>query len=346
MKTCFIHRLGAFGDVLHASHLPRLIKEYYKVDRLDFETSTRGHIVLQGNPYIDNLIVSAIREDNSDILLTKWAYFKDEHDLFFNLVFTIEQEYCCNDTDQKYYRTDKYRRERCGKMSFYDVMTEACGIPESYYGTRGELYYTAEEHAIAKSSIEKLKKKYNADWIILLCFSGSSLHKKFVDAEVISRMILEKYPNSCIILTGSKDELCNVFEHPRVESKIGKWNLRTVALMVKYFDFYIGPETGLTCVAHLWDIPALQLLTAANWDNHIKGAKNAYWVQSDAPCSPCHKNAQRYYGCSIKNDMPLCVSSFDKNKIMAKVEEAYVIHTKVSEDSGMVPSEMPILQRE
>ena len=329
MKTCFIHRLGAFGDIIHASHIPRLIKEHYKVDRLDFETSVRGHIVLQGNPYIDNLIVSQIKEDHN-IITTKWAYCEDEYDLFFNLINTIEVEYCCNDTNQKYYRSDKYRRERCGKMSFYDVMTKSCNLPESYYGTRGELYYTKDEHEIAKSSIEKYKKKLNASWLIFLCLSGSSMHKKFCCAESIGRKILEKYPTAGIVLTGSKDEECNVFEHPRVMSKVSKWNLRTASLMVKYTDFYIGPETGLTCVAHMWNTPALQLLTAANWDNHIKGAKNAYWVQSDAPCSPCHRNAQRYYGCTIKDNLPLCVTSFNEDKIMEKIEEAYVVHSKVS----------------
>jgi len=156
------------------------------------------------------------------------------------------------------------------------------------------------------------------------------MHKKFVDAEVICNRILEKYPRSCIVLTGGKDELQDEFKHPRISSKVAKWNLRTAALMVKYFDFYIGPETGLTCAAHMWDTPALQLLTAASWDNHIKGAKNAYWVHPECACSPCHKNAQRYYGCTIKDDLPLCVTSFDHDKIMAKVNEAYVVHTKVS----------------
>lgn len=345
MKTCYIHRLGAFGDVLHASHLPRLIKEHYKVDRLDFETSVRGHIVLQGNPYIDNLYVSTIKDDNADIVVSKWSYLKDEYDLFFNLMGTIEIEYCCNDTHQKYYRNNEYRRTRCGNMTFYDVMTEACRLPESYYGTRGELYYTDDEHQRAKNSVEKIKQSFDADWIILVCLSGSSMHKKFLDAEIICNMILEKHPKACIVLTGSKDELCNEFVHPRVKSKIAKWNLRTVALMVKYFDFYIGPETGLTCAAHMWNIPALQLLTAANWTNHIKGAKNAYWIQSSAPCSPCHKNAQRYYGCSIKNNLPLCVSCFDREEIMAKVEEAYVVYTGVSQNSGLVPSGMPAVPR-
>lgn len=336
MKTAFVHRLGAFGDVLHASHLPRLIKEYYKVDMLDFETSTRGLQILQNNPYIDHLTCIDPNKTDRNTLFTKWRYMEDEYDLCFNLINTIEVEYCCNETHWKYYRNNDYRREKCGKMNFYDVMTASCNLPEVYYGTRGELYYPQDEHDRAKQWIADTKKKYDVDWFILLCLSGSSLHKRFQSAESIARKILDKYPKSFIVITGDKDCLKDVFEHPRVLSKVDKWNFRTVALMAKYFDFVISPETGLVCVSHLWDTPTLQLLTAASWDNHIKYAKNAYWVQSDAPCSPCHKNPVMYYGCTRKDGVPLCAASFNEDKIMAKVEEAYVSRASVPKSSVLV----------
>lgn len=330
MKTAMIYRLGAFGDVLHASHLPRLVKEYYKVDKLDFETSTRGYQILQQNPFIDNLTTINPNDMDKNDLFSLWNHLEDTYDLFFNLINTIEETYCCNENNYRYYMNDKFRREKCGKMNFYDSGTKACGLPDSYLGTRGELYYPKEEHGIAKKRIGIWRKQYEADWIILICLSGSSMHKRFECVESICRKILKKYPKVLIVLTGDKNCHSQVFKHPRVISKIDIWNFRTVALMVKYFDFVISPETGLVCVSHMWDTPTLQLLTAASWDNHIKGAKNAYWVQSDALCSPCHKNPVTYYGCTRKDEVPLCVVSFSEDKIMAKVEEAYVNRPKVS----------------
>ncbi len=331
MKTAFIHRLGAYGDLLHASHLPRLIKEYYKVDKLDFETSIRGIQILQNNPYIDNLSFVEAEGPNAmdrNTLFTRWEDLKDRYDLFFNLINTIEVKYCCNETDQRYYRNDEYRRSKCGEMNFYDAMTFSCNLPETYYGIRGELYYSETEHETAKQRMIKWKEEYNADWLILVALSGSSMHKRFQSAESVCNKILMKYPEALIVLTGDEACLCDEFKHSRIISKINKWNFRTVALMVKYFDFYIGPETGLTCVAHLWDTPTLQLLTAASWDNHIKYAKNAYWVQADCACSPCHKNPVTYYGCTLKNEVPLCVESFSEDKIMTEVEKAYVNRSK------------------
>ena len=326
-----IYRLGAYGDVLHSAHLPRLIKEYYKVDRLDFETSVRGYQILQNNPFIDNLtMINPDLMDQND-LFVRWDHLRDTYDYFFNLRNTIEEKLCCNEDNYRFYMNDKFRRDKCGKTNFYDSGTQHCNLPDSYLGTRGQLYYPKEEHRIAKARIARWKKKYNADWLILVCLSGSSVHKRFQCAKSICMKILDKYPKSAIVITGDKDCKPDIFDHSRIINRVDNgWNFRTVALMCKYFDFVISPETGLVCISHSWDTPTLQLLTAANWTNHIKYAKNAYWVKSDAPCSPCHKNALTYFGCTVRNDLPICVTMFNEDKIMAKVEEAYVNHNKTS----------------
>jgi len=314
--------MGALGDCLHASHLPKLIKEHYKVDRIDFDTSIRGKDILLNNPYIDNLKVIDTEYLPTEQLVSRWQYQEDTYDLVFNLIHTIELKYCCLENDHRYFRNDKYRRERFGKMNYYDVMTEACNLPESYFGTRGMMYYDQKYHAMAKEWIEKKRKEYDADWVILVCLSGSSLHKRFQQADSICKKILEKYPKCLIVLTGGDEFLPEVTTHPRIIDKSNKWNFRTVALQSKYFDFVISPETGLVCVSHMWDTPTLQLLTAASWDNHIKYAKNAYWVKSPCYCSPCHKSPQMYYGCPTKDRFPACIF-FNEDEIMAKVEEAY-----------------------
>jgi ADP-heptose:LPS heptosyltransferase len=322
VKTCLVSRTGAFGDVMHCAHLPELIKKHYKVDRLDFDTSIRGKDILLNNPFIDNLKVLDMQYIATPELISRWQYQEDEYDLVFNLIHTIELKYCVLENDHRYFRNDKYRRERFGKMNYYDVMTEACGLPDEYLGTRGKLYYSDDCHEKAKNWIEGLRKKHNADWVVLVCTSGSSLHKRFQQVNSICKKILSRYPNALLVTTGGDEFLPEVDAHPRIIDKSYKWNFRTVALMAKYFDFVISPETGLVCVSHSWDTPTLQLLTAASPDNHIKYAKNAYCVKSPAYCSPCHKSPQMYYGCPQRDGYPLCVW-FNEDEIMAKVTEAY-----------------------
>jgi ADP-heptose:LPS heptosyltransferase len=247
----------------------------------------------------------------------EWARY--EYDLVFNFANTIEKEYCCNENDWRYYTADKWRREHLNK-NYYDVMTDAAGLPENYYGTRGKLYYTDEEHTLAKKWIDEKHEKY--DLVFLVNLSGSTLHKKFVQAESVCRQILGKYKNALVILTG--DDYCKeqVFEHERVISYVGsKTNgFRSVALKCKYVELNISLESGLACVAHSWDAPTLQLLTAASFDNHIKYAKNAYWLKSPVSCSPCHKNPREYFGCPIRDKHPECVF-FSEPEIMGKIEE-------------------------
>lgn len=321
MKTCFISRLGGSGDVLHAAHLPQLIKEHYKVDHITWETNYNGMHILTGNPFIDELQFVDVQQMTVNRMTKHLQYAYETYDLVFDFSNTIELTYCTNENDQRYYRSDRWRREKLGTKSYYDVMTDAAGLPESYYGTRGKLYYTDEEHRLAQGWINDKHGRY--DQVIMVNMSGSTLHKKFIQAESVCRKILERYPKCLIILTG--DEYCKdqVFKHERVISYVGsKENgFRSVALKCKYVDLNISLESGLACVAHSWDAPTLQLLTAASWDNHVKYAKNAYWLQSPIPCSPCHKNPRDYFGCPVRENHPECIW-FDEDKIMEKVSEA------------------------
>lgn len=321
MKSCFISRLGGAGDVLHAAHIPRLIKEHYGVDHLAFETNYHGMHILTGNPYIDDLQFVDVNKMTVNRMTKNLQAAHETYDMVFDFSNTIELAYCCNENDQRYYRSDRWRRENLGTKSYYDVMVDAAGLPDSYYGERGQLYFTDAEHAACQAWIDNKHKQY--EHVILVNLSGSTLHKKFMQAESICRKILERYSKSLIILTG--DEYCKeqVFQHERVISYVGsKTNgFRSVALKSKYVDLTISLESGLVLVAHSWDAPTLQLLTAASPDNHVKYASNAYWLQSPVACSPCHKNPREYFGCPIREKHPECVW-FDEDKVMDKVKEA------------------------
>jgi ADP-heptose:LPS heptosyltransferase len=318
MKTCFISRFGGSGDILHAAHLPELIKKHYKVDHITFETGYNGMHILSQNPFIDNLQFIQEVDISSNRLKKNWEYMEETHDLFFNLINTIELAYCCQEFDQRFYRSDKWRRENLGKMSYYDVMTKAAGLPESYYGTRGMLYFDDSEHDDARKWVKNRKEAMGVEKLILVNLSGSSLHKKFVQAESVCRKILGIYPEAAIIITGDEHCKSQEFEHERVISWVAKRNFRTVALMTKYVDLTLSLESGIPLVAHSWDAPCLHLLTAASPDNHCKYAKNAYWIQAHVPCSPCHKNPREYFGCPVREKMPACVW-FDEDLIMEKI---------------------------
>jgi ADP-heptose:LPS heptosyltransferase len=322
LKSCFISRLGGVGDVLHASHLPRIIKQYYGVEDITFETNYHGMHILTGNPYIDNLQFIDVNKMTYNRMSKNLEWARYNYDMVFNFANTIEKEYCCNENDWRYYTPSKWRREELGTMSYYDVMTDAAGIPDTFYGNRGILYYDQQNHDEAKRWVEITKNNFESDRVVLVNLSGSTPHKKFVQAESVCRKILDIYPKTVVVITG--DQFCEsqVFEHDQVINWVNKKNMRTVCLMCKYVDLTISLESGLPLVANSWDAPCLHLLTAASPDNHCKYAKNAHWIQSPITCSPCHKNPREYFGCPIKEGLPQCVY-FDEEKIVEKVQEIF-----------------------
>ena len=343
MKSCFISRIGGIGDLIHSAHIPQLLKEHHGDLHITFETNYNGFHILTNNPYVDKLEFVDYEKMTNNRYVKHLEYQKETSDLFFNFIDTIEKQYCTNETDQRYYRSTDWRRTNLGAKSYYDVMVDEAGLPSSFYGRRPHLYYSDEEHASAKEWVEKVKERHNTDFVIIINLSGSTLHKKFIQVETVCKEILKKHPQAKIYLTG--DECCNsqLFEMDRVRSMIGKWDFRTVALQCKYVDLTISMESGLALVAHSWDAPCLQLLTAASSDNHVKYAKNAYYLQSEVACSPCHRNPREFFGCPTFGDHPSCIY-FDIDKIINKVEEAYERSSEVARDSEELHADMSSVQ--
>jgi ADP-heptose:LPS heptosyltransferase len=54
VRKVLVSRYGAYGDIVHCSHLPRLLKDV-GFDVVDFETNHKGTQLLLDNPFIDNL---------------------------------------------------------------------------------------------------------------------------------------------------------------------------------------------------------------------------------------------------------------------------------------------------
>lgn len=303
------------------SHLPRLFAEQgYKVT---VETNHKGRQVLEGNPFISEFILYNPTNFTEHSLQEHWRVLSSNYDLFVNLYKSLEYGYIAMEDMPEYYRSSEYRRAKYGEHSYYDMMTWAAGFKE-LSGIRGELYYKDDEHLKAQEWVFGAKKKRGLGYAVLINLSGSLPHKQFIQAEAVCQYILDTFPNALIITTGDKDceKLSLNLDPSRLIRKEGKWNFRTVMLMSKYMDLVIGCESGLMVASNLWDTPTIQLLTAANLNNHPKYAKNDYSIQSPAACSPCHKGPYKYIGCPKANGLPICVQ-FDINQIIMKVKEAY-----------------------
>lgn len=321
MKKALILRYGAYGDIIHISHLPRLLKEQ-GFDFVAVETNYKGFQLLRDNPFIDKI---TYLPDSSDLLKRrgliekKWALLAEEYDSFINLNGSIEYDILMMETQNDYYRNDKVRSNRCN-INFYDHMTALAGYP-NIKGRTGELFFTEEE----KTKVDEYYSKYKDNFTILINLSGTSFHKQFIQAKEVAKWVLDTYEDAVIIETAGpewKHLTLKEIDDKRIRSIIGIQPFRQAAALAKRVNCVIGCESGIMCAANMWNTPTIQLMTAASVKNHCEHAKNDYSLQSPAYCSPCHKGPYQYVGCPVVDGHLLC-TYFDVDKIKENITKIY-----------------------
>ena len=318
-KSVLISRHGAFGDTIHCTHLPRLLKDN-GYDIVGVSTGKRGAQIFKSNPFIDRLhyaeLSPFVKRLGIQYYNTRLAEIGRGYDTVINLNQIIEVGVLPGQFQREYY-LDQATREKLGGQNYYDIATIAAGYPHLVGKYKGELFFSRDEEEIVSRQLAK-----HTGFRVLINLSGSSPHKVFVQAKEVITNILAKYPDAIVFTTG--DDLSRDMDltGDRIVNLAEKKPFRQVLLMCKYMNLVIGCESGMVCGSSALGIPTIQLLTAASKNNHVKYAENDYSLQSPARCSPCHKNPYDYYGCPKKDNYPLCVY-FEVDKIMTQVESVY-----------------------
>ena len=320
MKSVLVARHAAFGDMIHVSHIPRLLKEN-GYDFVGFSTGKRGANILKNNPFIDRLHYAELGDFTKalgiDYFNTRLAVIGREYDTVINLNQIIEVGVLPGQFQKEYF-LDQKTRDRMGGDNYYDVATKAAGFHHLVGKYRGELYFSKSEERVVGNYLAKYQDKFK----VLINLSGSSPHKVFVQSKEVIDRIMDTYSDAQVFTTG--DKLSEGIDSKRegVIHLSGQMPFRQVLLMAKYMNCVISTESGMMCGASCHGTPTIQLLTAASINNHVKYAENDHSLQSPARCSPCHKNPYDYWGCPTKDNYPLCVF-FEVDKIMEQFERIY-----------------------
>ena len=324
LKSVLVARHAAYGDMIHVSHLPRLLKEN-GYDKVGFSTGKRGLNILKNNPFIDQIHYAELGDWTKALGIeyfnTRLALIGRDYDTVINLNQIIEVGVLPGQFQKEYF-LDQKTRDRMGGENYYDVATRASGFPHLVGKYKGELHFSKVEEEVVGKFIDRFKDKFK----VLINLSGSSPHKAFVQAKEVVDKIIDTYPDAQVFTTG--DKLSEGLDSDRkgVIKLSGKMPFRQVLLIAKYVNCVIGTESGMMCGASCHGTPTIQLLTAASKVNHVKYAENDYSLQSPARCSPCHKNPYDYWGCPTKDNYPLCVF-FEVDKIMEQVERIHGVYS-------------------
>lgn len=325
-KRILINRHGAFGDMIHMSHLPRLLMEQ-GASVVGVHTGYKGRQVLANNPFID--IVHFFEPSGRDITPSYYKFrlaaIGEMYDKIINLHHSLEVGVLALEGQNEFYQHQSVRDRDGVRECYYDLMTELAGFPHLKGKYKGEMFFTEQEIKIVENDLLR-DGRFRDNFRVLINIAGSGPHKVFIQSREVAEWILKSFPEAVIFTTGdiTTKQLDLDSLGVRVRSLVGKKQFRQVSLMVKYMDLAIGCESGMMCVASMWDIPTIQLMTAACIDNHCKLSKNDLSIQSPARCSPCFKGPYKYYGCPKKGNLPICVY-FDVREIQKNISKAYEI---------------------
>lgn len=344
MKKALISRFGAFGDHIHCSHIPRLLKENEGFDVVDFQYNFKGIPIYANNPFIDKHIqfeptMRPICDYPVSFIQKRLNYIAEsgKYDRVIDLQNSIERGYMAMENMNEYYRDSAYRRKKYGQLNYYDVSTIAAGYPQ-YIGMVGDLHFTEYEEKFVKDLYERL---YKDKFVIVLNLSGSSKQKLFLDAEKVITQFLSTHKDAVCITVGDED--CRKlleFKGERIINRSGFFNedksidkdgnegypFRQSMMMAKFANLCMGYESGLMVASTLLGTPTLQLMTAASIKNHGGDFPNDYSLQSPIYCSPCHKGPYSFIGCPkidvLDEKYPACIK-FNPEAILMRMERVY-----------------------
>jgi ADP-heptose:LPS heptosyltransferase len=322
VKKVLIVRHGAYGDIVHTTHLPRLLKDN-GFDYVGYSTGWKGRQVLEGNPLIDKLHYMEFggKDITKHFYDTRIKLIGEEYDKVIELTHSIELAVLAFENQNKYY-LDQEEREKGAWQNYYDVTTIQAGYPELCGKYKGELFFKEAETKMVEYDLLR-PGRFKDKFKVMFNLAGSCPHKILVIAKDLGKMVLDKYPEAHIFTTGDgRAKEIDLAYDPRVHSVVAKKPFRQVLHMAKYMDCVVGHESGIMCGASCIDVPSIHLMTAAAIVNHCKYAKNDYSLQSPAKCSPCFKGPYDYYGCPKRDNLPICIN-FNVKTVFKQIEKIY-----------------------
>lgn len=285
-QRTMVLRLGALGDCIILTPLIRYLRETLN-EEVYLLTSEQGFDIFKNNPFINKTI---LYEKNS-VPPQLWDKFKIalkngyECNRVIDMCESIERVLALLPIDPEFNYTKKERELMCNK-NYYDYTFQFAGYP-AITGKRGEMFFDEKEEEWARKFLANYKDKY----IVLWGLSGSGRNKSYPFVPYVISDLLKRYTRLMIITVG--DEACKILEcgmeHPQILKMSGLWNFRQSALLTKYVNLVISPDTGLLHAAGMFDTPKIGLLGHSTKENITKHFNNDYTIESQCDCAPCFK---------------------------------------------------------
>lgn len=321
-KRACVCRFGALGDQITMTPLIRaLYEDGYRVTTL---VSADNAVVLQNNPYIDNVLIQERDFVFNPELKNYWAYWKNEYDVYINLSESVEGSILKTEGRRDYYTS---KEERQTDQNYYQRTLALGGYPDA--DPTPELFFTKKEE---KEMLKWLETARDGGPFIVWSVRGSSHHKVYPMMWPVMEEWLANNPEGKFALVGGPDAAKWVGTAPlpdRVLSLVGKTTVRESFLLTKYADLVIGPETGVMNAASCFETPKVLLLSHSSGDALARYWKNTIALAPHTECHPCFQMHYSLESCPLielfdDNDngglvLPKCTIGIEPDEVLAAI---------------------------
>ncbi len=274
-KKILLIKLISMGDVIMVTPIIEAMRKKYPNSEIVFATSNKYGEILEGNPYLDRLIL--VRDFDRREFDLEFDYYKSMtlallYREDWDLVYQIQ----LLDLSCGYWGTDHHLQDLYADIANVKLIGERPIIKitqtqrdkiQVLFGT----YVKSDETVVLLHTTSGWKLK---DWD----------SRKFVQ---LADMISKKY-NVKIFQIGGPDDI--IIQSDRVIHLEGKLSLKETAALMERSDLLICPDTGLMHMAAVLGLKIVALFgpTSPSTGGPING-KSYFCIQSDTCCDiPCH----------------------------------------------------------
>jgi len=332
-KRCCAIRWGTYGDLLYALPVLEILKKKYGY--LHLETTTRGMELFRWNPTFDRISAIDIGQWKASewetISKLRWTLLQQEVEWDRTVNFWRCLEYACIPEEHQiewHWEREK-RRQMFAEKNFYDEHFKRADIPvpPPDQFDCGTMYFQEDTAEWARY----FKHKYRDRFIVAMPLAGSTGQKVPQVLYRLAQMIHAEIPEVLFVLLGGHEEVQFQFSLGKgnVAHACGEYKYDQSAIVTKFADYVVGPETSLLVMAGLFGTPKSMLCTSSGYTQTTAYQKNDFSTNSTAPCSPCYRAIYDQRICPLEKgdwgEMQVCNFHFDLNRVMEGVRFAYEV---------------------
>lgn len=289
-KKILVIRLGAIGDVVHTTIIPKSIKLKHPDYEIHYLTENRIVPLIENNPYIDKVysLNASLKRDNSYIFKTGLMLFNERYDIVINLTNALRNYILAYMAMPKRIVSRVNTKGSWVEDYFY---TAKKVIKDIEIADSLTLRVNEDADTKIKSFLEPYPKPYTV--FVPAGKNDKTRQGRIWDIKQWDRLasdILNKYGGTIFVCGGKKEkEYQSVLANERVILTSGDFSLAESTALLSHSDLVISGDTGPVHIASALDINTLTLLGSTSPDKIKPYGPKGHYVSAADGCRFCWK---------------------------------------------------------